>query len=314
MAIVRSLEVIMPRLIRTAGVLLLVSTSVALSGAQARWPELRYSPVPDWPALPDGWNFGETAGVAVDGDENVYVFNRSPHPLIQFTPAGKFMRSLLEGMITSAHSVRVDGYGNIWVVDVKGHTVLKLNPAGRVTIVLGRRDAPGTNETSFDQPTDVAVAPSGDFYVTDGYGNSRVLKFSKDGTLVKQWGKKGSAPGEFNLPHAVVLDSSGRVYIGDRNNDRIQIVTPDGEFIKEWKDIGSPWGMAMNAAGEIFMSDGKNDRVLKLSAEGRVLGVLGSRGKQPGQFAYPHHMAVGKKGDIYVSEILNWRVQKFVPR
>jgi len=302
-----------PRILAALAVLFLVPSAPESRG-QANWPALPYTVVPDWPALPDGWNLGETASVAVDGDDNVYVFNRSPHPLIQFDPAGKFRRSLLEGMITSAHGVRIDSYGNIWAVDVKGHTVLKLNPAGRVAMVLGRRDVAGESDTNFNQPTDVAVAPNGDFYVTDGYGNSRVMKFSKDGDLLLKWGKKGAGPGEFNLPHAVVLDARGQVYVADRENNRVQIFTPEGRFVKEWTGLGSPWGLAITPKQEIFMSDGKNNRVLKLSLEGRVLGVLGGPGKKPGQFAYAHHLTVSKRGEIYVAEILNWRVQKFVPR
>lgn len=285
----------------------------AASFGQEKWPELPYTLVADWPALPAGWNFGEVPGVAVDAKENVYVFNRGPHPLMQFTRSGKFLRSLLEGMVTSAHGVRIDHEGNIWVADHNGHLVLKLNPAGRITMVLGRRDNPGTNETSFNRPTDVAVARTGEIFISDGYGNSRVMKFARDGRFLAEWGRKGSAPGEFNLPHSIVLDAAGQVYVADRENHRIQIFTPDGKFVKEWKGFGSPWGLAITSRGEIFMADGYANRVLKLSPEGRVLGTLGSPGKLPGQFAYAHHLAVGKRGEIYVAEILNWRVQKFVP-
>lgn len=290
--------------------LVLASSSLG----QQEWPDLPYTLVPDWPALPPLWNLGEVPGVAVDADDNVYVFNRSPHPLLQFTSSGKFMRSLLEGMVTSAHGVRIDREGHIWVADHNGHMVLKLNPAGRVVMVLGRRDQPGTTETSFNRPTDVAIAPTGEIYVSDGYGNSRVMKFSKDGKFLTQWGKKGAAPGEFNLPHSIILDAAGQVYVADRENHRIQIFTPEGKFVKEWKGLGSPWGLAIVPSGEIFMADGYANRVLKLAADGRVLGALGSPGKKPGQFAYAHHLAVGKRGEIYVGEILNWRVQKFVPR
>jgi DNA-binding beta-propeller fold protein YncE len=294
----------------------LFAFSVGLRSAEEHpaWPELKYSPVPDWPALPEGWNLGETASVAVDSNDGVYVFHRGPHPLLQFHSSGKFIRSLLEGMVTSAHGVRLDQYGNIWVVDVKGHTVLKLNPAGRVIMVLGRRDFAGADESHFDQPTDIAIAPNGDFYVTDGYGNSRVMKFSKDGKLLLQWGKKGVAEGEFNLPHSIVLDREGMVYVGDRENNRVQIFSPDGRFLRQWTELGSPWGLAITPAQEIYMADGKNNRVLKLTREGKVLGVLGSPGKGPGQFAYAHHLAVSSQGELFVAEILNWRVQKFVPR
>src|SRR5262249_37878072 len=128
-----------------------------ISRADSSWPKLNYSLLPDWPYLPEGWNFGEVAAVAIDASENVYVFNRVPHPLIQFSSSGKFVRSLLEGMITAAHGLRIDNQGNIWAVDFKGHTVLKLNPTGRVVMVLGRRDEAGSDPAHFNQPTDVAI-------------------------------------------------------------------------------------------------------------------------------------------------------------
>ena len=270
--------------------------------------------VPGWPRLPDGWNFGEVAGVAVDHEQNVYVFHRGPHPLIEFSRDGKFLRTLLEGMITSAHGIRIDRAGNIWVVDVKGHTVLKVNPSGRILLVLGRKDSPGADEARFNQPTDVAIAQNGDIYITDGYGNSRVMKFSQDGKFLSQWGRKGSGPGEFNLPHAVVLDNDGRVYVADRENNRIQVFTAEGKFVTQWTDFGSPWGMIMSPGQEILVADGRNNRILKLSRDGKLLGTFGQPGKRPGEFSFAHAIALGSGGEVYVAEVLNWRVQKLVPK
>ena len=298
---------------RTLGFTLLFAL-FGISWAASSWPKLNYSVLPDWPHMVEGWNFGEVAAVALDASENVYVFNRSPHPLIQFSNSGKFVRSLLEGMITSAHGLRIDHEGNIWAVDVKGHTVLKLNPAGRVVMVLGRRDEAGVDPTHFNQPTDVAIAPNGDFYITDGYGNSRVLKFARDGRFLHEWGKKGSGEGEFNLPHSVVLDGEGQVYVADRENNRIQVFTPEGRFVRQLTGLGSPWGLAVTRDQEIFMADGRNNRVVKLTRDGKVLGTFGSPGKKPGEFAYAHHLTVSPGGEVYVAEILNWRVQKFLPR
>ena len=275
---------------------------------------LGLAPIPDWPQLPEGWNFGETAGVAVDREQNVYVFHRGPHPLIQFSREGRFLRSLLEGMITSAHAIRIDGEQNIWVVDVQGHTVLKVHPSGRILMVLGRKGTPGADEASFDQPTDVAVAPEGDIYVTDGYGNSRVVKFSRDGKFLTQWGSKGSGPGEFNLPHSVVLDQDGRVYVADRENNRIQVFTHEGRFVAQWTQLGSPWGLAITPEQDILMADGKNNRIIKVARDGRLLGTYGEPGKLAGQFSLAHAIALGSGGEIYVAEIANWRVQKLIPK
>ncbi len=286
----------------------------ALAQQNAVPPELPYKVAADWPQLPLGMNLGETSGVDTDSRGHVYVFNRGQQPIVELDPAGKFVRAWGEGMITSAHGLRVDRENNIWAVDVAGHTVLKMNPQGRVVMVLGRRGTAGATQTNFNRPTDVAVAPNGDFYVADGYGNSRVMKFSKDGNFLLEWGKKGTAPGEFNLPHTVALDSRGRVYVGDRENHRIQIFDPNGMFLAEWKHAGSPWGLDITPDQRIFMADGYKNQVVLLNLEGQILGRLGGPGKLPGQFDFAHAISVSSAGDIYVAEILNWRAQKFVRR
>lgn len=280
-------------------------------GQQKNIPDLGYKVAPDWPQLPAGWNFGETSGVALDSRGHVYVFNRGPHPLMEFESNGKFVRSWGEGMFTRTHGLRVDREGNIWAVDVDAHVVLKMNPQGRVLMVLGRKGQAGADQTHFNRPTDVAVTPSGEFYVADGYVNSRVAKFSREGNFLREWGKKGSAAGEFNLPHTLVLDARGRVYVGDRENRRVQIFDPDGKFLAQWTHAGSPWGLDITQDQRIWLADGYNNRVLLLNLEGQVLGGLGGPGKMPGQFAFAHAVAAGNNGELYVAEILNWRVQKF---
>ncbi len=276
--------------------------------------ELPYKVVPNWPELPTGWNLGETSGVAKDSRGHIYVFNRGPHALLEFEPTGKFVREIGQGLFVASHGVRVDPQDNIWTVDVDGHAVVKFSPAGRVLMVLGRKNRPGTTNEAFNRPTDVAFAANGDIYVTDGYGNSRVMKFSKDGRFLKTWGKKGKAAGEFDLPHTVVVDAKGRVYVGDRENKRVQIFDSEGTFIREWTHLGSPWGLEITPEQQIYMADGYANRVTKLDIEGQLIGTLGSPGKNPGQFAFAHHLTVGRNDDIYVAEILNWRVQKFVKR
>ena len=276
--------------------------------------ELPYRVVPNWPDLPPGWNLGETASVARDSRDHIYVFHRGPHSLLEFEPGGKFVREIGEGLFTWPHGVRIDAQDDIWTVDDNGHFVLKLSPGGRVLMVVGRKNNRGEGEYQFNRPTDVAFAANGDFYVSDGYGNSRVMKYSKEGRFLKTWGKKGTGPGEFNTSHAIVVDAKGLVYVGDRENKRIQVFDPEGGFLREWTQLGSPWGLEMTADQHIFMSDGYANRVVKVDLEGRLLGTLGSPGKLPGQFSYAHHLCLGKDGSLYVAEILNWRVQKFAPR
>jgi DNA-binding beta-propeller fold protein YncE len=149
--------------------------------------------------------------------------------------------------------------------------------------------------------------------VSDGYGNSRVVKFDKDGKFIKAWGSKGTAPGEFNLPHTIVIDKQNLVYVGDRENQRIQIFDLDGNFIKEWKHAGAPWGLDLAKDGSLFMADGYVNKILHLDSNGKILGAYGEPGKKPGQFMFAHSVTVGPDGALYVSEILNWRVQKLLP-
>lgn len=294
--------------------LLLTAVEVPAVRAQANWPALPYAVDPDWPRLPAGWTFEETPGVAVDAREHVFVFHRGRHSIIEFDKSGNVVRFWGDGVFVRPHALEFDPEGNLWAVDDQGHIVVKMDGLGRVRMVLGRKNTRGETSDTFNRPTDIAFAPNGDFYVTDGYGNSRVVKFDKQGRFVKAWGKKGSAPGEFDLPHAVVVDARGRVYVGDRENRRLQVFDADGNFLAVWNHVGSPWGLAISSDQFLFLCDGYNNRILKLGLDGAVLGVVGSHGKLPGELDYAHHLAVGPSGSLYVAEIKNWRVQKFQPR
>ena len=280
----------------------------------ADFPAIEYNADAEWPTLPPGWNFGETVGVAVDGKRHVYVFHRGENPIMEFSPDGRLVRSWGEGMFIRAHSIRVDPEGNIWTVDNDTHQVLKMDPNGRVRMVLGRYGTSGETDELFNRPTDVGFGPNGEIYVTDGYGNSRVVKFSKQGRYVTAWGKHGKGEGEFDAPHAVVVDRQGRVYVGDRENYRVQIFDAHGKFLAQWKHVGSPWGLALLPDGTLFMSDGHNDRILKLDLDGKVLGTFGRNGRMPGELGYPHHIGVDAEGNVFAAEIKNQRVQKFSPQ
>ncbi len=284
------------------------------ASAQQGFPHLGYEVVPDWPQLPAGMNFGETASVATDARGHIFVSHRGPKPIMEFDRNGAFIRGWGDGSFVNPHGLRFDPEGNLWAVDNGGHFVVKMDPAGRIRMVLGRRGIAGTTDSLFNGPTDVAFAPDGDVYVTDGYGNSRVMKFTKAGTFLRTWGRKGIGPGEFNTPHSVVVDKRGRVYVGDRENNRIQIFDSDGKPITQWTHLGSPWGLYLTPDETLYMADGRtNNRVLKINLEGQVLGAFGKPGKLPGEFQFAHHLTVSPAGEIYVAEILNWRVQKFVP-
>ncbi|HVW87447.1 MAG TPA: peptidyl-alpha-hydroxyglycine alpha-amidating lyase family protein [Bryobacteraceae bacterium] len=293
----------------------LVTPLILAPYAPAQQP-LPYHPVENWAKLPAGWNFGECSGVAVDKSDNVWVFNRGPHPVVEFDRAGKFLKAFSEVPVVSSHGIRVDPEGNVWLIDVAGHKVLKMSPEGRVLLFIGGvGNAPGDNESTeaFNRPTNIAFGPNGTFFVSDGYVNSRVVKFDRNGDFIAKWGRKGNGDGEFNLVHDVVLDKRGRVIVADRNNDRIQVFDQNGKFIARWDKVGTPWGLDYVASEDaVYVADGKNDRVVKVNMEGQVVGTLGGHGKGAGKFDFPHSIAVDSAGAVYVAEIKNWRVQKFV--
>lgn len=293
---------------------LCISLAALAALAQSNWPALPYKVDADWPRLPSGWTFEETPGVAVDAREHVFAFHRGQHSIIEFDKDGNVVRSWGDGTFVRPHGLRFDAEGNLWAADDQGHIVVKMDALGRVRMVLGRKNTKGETNDTFNRPTDLAFTPGGDFYVSDGYGNSRVVKFTKEGKFIRAWGRKGSGEGEFNLPHAVAVDRQGRVYVGDRENFRMQVFDADGRFIAQWKHVGSPWGIVVTPDQSILMCDGHNNRILKLNLKGEILGVLGGIGKLPGQLDFVHHMAVGPSGSIYTAEIKNWRVQKFAPR
>ena len=283
-------------------------------------PDLGYKPVPNFLVLLSGANFGEVAGIALNSKGHIFIFNRGSKPLMEFDGNGKFIRTLGDGLFKSAHGLRIDSKNNIWITDIGSHVVLKLSPEGRVLMVLGKIDWAGEFSEPryglplFNAPTDVAFDSSGNIFVSDGYGNSRVMKFDKNGNFIKFWGKKGAAQGEFNLPHTIAIDAKDLVYVGDRENKRIEIFDADGKFIKEWTHVGYPYGITITPDQFLYMADGKNERILKMNLNGEILGALGEPGKGEGQFGWAHSVAVGSKGEIYVAEILNWRVQKFMKK
>ncbi len=292
---------------------LVVSACIAADPQTA--PALPHKLVANWAQLPAGWNFGEVSGVAVDKDDSVWVFNRGAHPVIQFDKNGKFLQAWKDVPVKSSHGIRIDPQGNVWLIDVAGHAVIKCNRAGKVLMVIAQpTSAAGDNNSNyaFNRPTGVSFAANGDFYISDGYINSRVVKYNKDFEYLSHWGTKGNADGEFTLVHDVAVDSKGLVYVADRNNSRVQVFDPNGRFLAKWTDVGQPWGLIYSAKENVlYMCDGLNNRIAKLSLDGKVLGTLSSFGKTPGKLDFVHNIAIDSTGAIYVAEIKNWRLQKF---
>jgi len=298
-------------------------------------PTLPYKLV-EWPTpptsaagLPGAWNFIQAASVVVTPHGSILVLHRGAHPIIEFESSGKFVRSWGDGMFSEgkvaaipeahwtagkshysavygpagcascgAHSVRLDPQGNIWVVDAPGHVVYKLGPDGKETMRLGTRNVSGTDTSHFNLPTDVAFGPSGDIYVTDGYGSARVVRYSPDGKYVLQWGTRGKGAGEFGLPHNLVIDRQGRVYVTDRDNQRIEVFDANGKFLSQWTGTGGISGLAITKDQRIWTGG-----VLR-QLDGTIVGKLPGN---PGG----HGVAVTDAGDVYIAQ-LTGVVQKFV--
>jgi DNA-binding beta-propeller fold protein YncE len=263
-------------------------------------------------SLPDGLKFGLVAAVATDKDDNLFVFHRGKRTIAVFDKSGKFLRSWGDELVKTAHGLRFDPEGNIWITDIGYHIVTKFDPEGKVLMTLGTKNKKAWTQDAFNMPADIAFTPGGDVYVADGYGNSRVVKFSREGKYLMEWGKKGKGPGEFNLVHAVRLDAKGRVYVGDRENNRIQVFDAAGKYLEEWRTSGAPYGLFLEQNLRMLVADGRGNRVNVLDLAGKLTSRFGEKGMEAGQFEMPHGICADSRGVIYVAEGGGKRVQKFV--
>jgi DNA-binding beta-propeller fold protein YncE len=298
--------------------LLLLFLSATASVAETVTPDARvaalpYRVVPDFFQWPKEWHFGEVSGVAIDSRGHIFVFQRTTPMLSEFDGSGKFLREIGAGLFTHPHGLRIDAEDSIWTTDDGSHLVLKLDHDGRPLLVLGRKGVAAEADWLFNEPADVAFDKEGNIYVSDGYGNSRVMKFDRTGRFLKSWGSYGSKPGQFDLPHTILIDNEERVYVGDRENKRIQIFNAEGKFLKQWTGIGYPYGLCFGPGGHIWMADGGYDRIVELDETGKIIGAIGEPGHAPGQFAWAHFLAFAAGGRLFVADVLNWRVDVFVP-
>jgi DNA-binding beta-propeller fold protein YncE len=358
---------------------------VALLGAtsyaqQPAVPEIPFDSVPNFLKLPPDMNLGEASGVAVNSKGDVAVFTRSnsaggpaygatASQVLLFDKTGKYVREIGKGNYawSYAHAIRYDKDDNLWAIDKGSDMIIRFNPEGRVTMVFGRKKEasdeaehwtrvtpprPPVNG-QFRQPTDVAFDTDGNIYISDGYINSRVAKFTKDGDWVASLGEPGGGKlGLLNTVHTIANDAKGNIYVGDRGNRRIQVIDPKtNQFVREIKidapvpadaqpwmgakpDVarllaadaapgsgtmapGAPWAICItppNASGQQFLysSDAFPGRVYKLTLDGKLVGMLGKTGHQLKQFGWIHEIACPSENEIYVAELLNWRVQKLL--
>jgi hypothetical protein len=295
-------------------------------------PEIRFESAPNFLKLPPNLHLGEGIGVATNSKGHVFVYTRSQATrLFEFDAKGTYLREIGEGLygFAFAHAVRVDAQDNIWAVDEGSNMVIKFNPAGRVAMVLGRRPEPGelAPETpepyTFNRPTDVAWDAMGNIFVADGYGNSRVVKYDKNGRFIASVGSKGNAPGQLNLPHTIATDAQGNVYVGDRSNSRIEVFDNDLAFKAIYDQVGAPWAVCITPGPHQYLyssnsnPDNNNSQIeavtgeiYKMELDGTILGKFGHAGKKLGEFGTVHEIDCRKENELLVSEITTWRVQK----
>lgn len=274
--------------------------------------DLGYRAVKAWPKLPPGWRLGQVAGAAVDSEGRYYVYHRGEEapPLICFDRSGRLLRSWGKGVYVRPHMAKCDEDNNIWLIDDGGHILYLYSPEVKVLKTLGTKGVPGEDGTHFRQPTDVAFGLSGEFYVSDGYGNRRVAHFDKNLSFLGQWGSEGEGKGQFVLPHAITTDAEGLVYVADRTKWRVEIFSPEGRFLRQWNHIGKPFGLVYATDGYLYVCDGENARVTKLDRSGKIQGFFGTPGDGYGQLSTAHSLAVAPNGDILIAH-LDGRAQLF---
>jgi len=299
-------------------------------------PDIAFQSVPNFLKFPPNIHMGEGIGVATNSKGHIFVYTRSQATrLFEFDAQGNYVRELGEGLygFVFAHAVRVDPDDNVWAVDEGSNMVIKFNPAGRVVMVLGHRPevvegvppAKNPDPYLFDRPTDVAWDKAGNIFISDGYGNSRVVKYDKDGRFLKAVGTKGAAPGQLNLPHTIAADAQGNIYVGDRSNSRIQVFDNNLEFKTNYDHVGAPWAVCISPGPHQYLyssnsnPDNNNSQIAaqtgeiyKMELDGTVIGKFGHAGKQLGEFATVHEIDCRNPNELLVSEIIAWRVQKLV--
>ena len=278
-----------------------------------------------WGKLPEGHEFNQVAGVAVDKDDNVYLYNRSSHQLMVFDREGNFQKSWSE-KFSNPHGIHIGPDGNFYLADRDAQVVLKYSPDEKLLLTLGSRDTPSdTGEQKvrflvekpggpFNLPTNVAVTNEGNIFVADGYGNCRVHKYTSSGSLIDSWGIPGkSNPGDFHLPHGIGIDSQGRVVVCDRENDRIQLFNQEGEFLGLWTGFRQPTDVAFGPDGEVYVPE-LGHRMSITNSDGKIVSQWGGESSHDaGQFVAPHGVAIDSHGDIYIGEVLEGRrIQKFI--
>lgn len=298
-----------------------------------------YAVDPAWPVRPVNLGWGQVCAVALDRQENIWIHTRTNQAVQVYAADGRFLKSWpAPGTNSIAHGLRIDPAGNVWLTDVGRHTVTKhAADDGRVLLTLGVVGEPGCDEKHFFKPTDIAFAPNGDIYVSDGYGNARIVHFDKDGKYLGAWGELGNKPGCFSIPHNVVCDSQGRIYVADRNNACIQVFDGRGRLLDVWRDLLVPWGLWITPQDEIWVCGStpmvwtvdpkypkaplgcppKDQVVMRFNTAGKLLQLwsfpkAADGEEKPGMLNWLHSIALDSQGNLYCTDIIGQRLQKFI--
>jgi DNA-binding beta-propeller fold protein YncE len=274
--------------------------------------DVDFKPSTDFVKLPGNMTLGACSAVAANSKGEIFLFHRGEHPIIVLDANGKYLRSWGDDVIERAHGLRIDHDDNVWITDIRSHRVLKFDSTGKLLLALGTGKR-GTDEDQFNKPTDIAFGPHGEVYISDGYGNSRVLQFTPGGRLIRSWGTPGKGRGQFDLPHSILVDRRGRVLVGDRENDRIQVFDSEGTLLDIWQGF-APYGMATDRNGHLYVADGRANKILRLNDSGHVVQRWGGKGTAPGQFNLPHMLCFDNAGNLYVAEVNGKRLQRLIVR
>ncbi len=284
--------------------------------------EFRFEAIEGWEQLPPGIELGDVAGIAVDSRDRVYLFNRGDHPVVVLDRTGVFVASWGHGVFTNAHGASIGPDDSLYLTDNGDHTVRKFTPDGKMLLQIGvpNQPSPFMSNAPFCRCTHTALSPTGDIYVSDGYSNACVHKFSPDGKLIKTWGRPGTREGEFNLPHNIACDTAGLVYVADRENHRIQVFDGEGNYLRQINNLHRPCGLAITKGacpcllvGELgpymavnHATPNLGPRLMVLDNDGRLINRLGldTPSTAPGAFVAPHSVALDSVGDLYVGEVI----------
>jgi len=294
-----------------AAIFVVLMTLMPLPGALGHAAAATYQLVENWAQLPPGTKWTQAISVDIDAHGTVYVFHRAREmPIRAFDGNGRFLRAWGQGLFTMPHFLRTDPHGNIWATDVGAHQIFKFSAEGKLLMTLGKKGINGDNESrdALNGPADVVIAPDGSIFIADGQSsNTRVVKYSKDGTFVKYWGGKGTDPGKFDVPHSIAMDSTGRVYVADRRNKRIQIFDQDGQYLDQWTHFGKPSGLFITKDDMLYVVDELTCLRIAHTSDGSIVDRLEG-------LTNPTAVAVDKQGAIYIAEIDGNIVKKFVKK